>query len=254
MHQTLGIPLYVLDSPYQPEGGCMDSDNMVYSESQLEDLVSFLEKQTGTAFNPNSLREKLDISRRSSDIQAEIYEMRKAVPSPMGAGDAYTVVWPGMVMAGTKECDEFYQKLREEVSYRIKNKTAIVPEEKFRVLWSGLPFWYNMALLNYFEEFGGVVAIENAYFRSQKSLPSQHDDPIKDMAISSTKRRPYAGDIEERIQLTLDIVRDYHVDGVVLAYNTSCRLMYTSNAIWPMSVPIRKVKSRPGWTPLSRGC
>ena len=56
MHQTMGVPLYVLDSPYQPEGGCMESENMVYSESQLRDLVSFLEEQTGKAFDPDKLR------------------------------------------------------------------------------------------------------------------------------------------------------------------------------------------------------
>jgi benzoyl-CoA reductase/2-hydroxyglutaryl-CoA dehydratase subunit BcrC/BadD/HgdB len=204
----------------------MDAANVVYTESQLNDFVGFLEEQTGSRLDRNKLRLKLDMSRRASDIQTEIYEMRKAVPSPMGAGDAYTVVWPGMVLTGTKACDDFYEKLRAEVSGRVENRIGIVPEEKFRLLWSGLPFWYNMALLNYFEKFGGVVAIENAYFRSQKSLPSQHEDPIKDMAISSTKRRSYAGDIEERIGLTLDIVRDYHIDGVVLAYNTSCRMMY----------------------------
>lgn len=226
MHQTLDIPIYVLDSPYQPDGGCMDDSNITYSESQLTDFVAFLEDQTGTKLNRDKLRTRLDTSRRASDIQLEIYEMRKAVPSPMGAGDAYTVVWPGMYLTGTKVCDEFYQHLQAEVSERIKKKIGIVPEEKFRLLWSGLPLWYNMALLNYFEEFGGVVAIENAYFRSQKSLPSQHEDPIKDMAISSTMRRGYAGDIEDRIQLTLDIVKDYKIDGVVLAYNTSCRMMY----------------------------
>jgi len=226
MSRTLDLPLYVLDAPCQPEGGCTEVANVTYTESQLEDFVAFLEEQTGTKLDRGKLREKLDLARRAHDIQLEIYEMRKAIPSPMGAGDAYTVVWPGMYMAGTKECDEFYQRLRAEVSERIEKKIGIVPEEKFRLLWSGLPFWYNMALLNYFEDFGGVVAIENVYFRYEKSLPPQHDDPIKDMAISSTIHRPYAGDIEQRAQLTLDIVRDYHVDGVILAYNPSCRLMY----------------------------
>lgn len=226
MSRTLKLPLYVLDAPYQPQGGCTEDVNVAYTESQLEDLVAFLEGQTGTKLDRDRLRHKLDLARRAHDIQVEIYEMRKAIPSPMGAGDAYTVVWPGMYMAGTRECDEFYQRLRAEVSERIQNKVGIVPEEKFRLLWSGLPFWYNMALLNYFEDFGGVVAIENAYFRYQHSLPRQHDDPIKDMAIYSTIHRPYAGDIEQRAQLTLDIIRDYHVDGVILAYNPSCRLMY----------------------------
>ncbi|MBA7635833.1 (R)-phenyllactyl-CoA dehydratase alpha subunit [subsurface metagenome] len=226
MSRTLNLPLYVLDAPCQPEGGCADIANVTYTESQLEDFVTFLEEQTGTKLDRGKLREKLDLARRAHDIQVGIYEMRKAIPSPMGAGDAYTVVWPGMYLAGTRECDEFYKKLRAEVSERIEKKIGIVPEEKFRLLWSGLPFWYNMALLNYFEDFGGVVAIENAYFRYEKSLPPQHEDPIKDMAISSTTHRPYAGDIEQRVQLTLDIVRDYHVDGVILAYNPSCRLMY----------------------------
>ena len=226
MSRTLNLPMYVLDAPCQPEGGCADIANVTYTESQLEDFVTFLEEQTGTKLDRGKLREKLDLARRAHDIQVGIYEMRKAIPSPMGAGDAYTVVWPGMYLGGTRECDEFYKKLRAEVSERIEKKIGIVPEEKFRLLWSGLPFWYNMALLNYFEDFGGVVAIENAYFRYEKSLPPQHEDPIKDMAISSTTHRPYAGDIEQRVQLTLDIVRDYHVDGVILAYNPSCRLMY----------------------------
>jgi len=226
MSRTLNLPLYVLDAPCQPEGGCTEVANVTYTESQLEDFVAFLEEQTGTKLDRGKLRGKLDLARRAYDIQAEIYEMRKAIPSPMGAGDAYTVVWPGMYMAGTKECDEFYQRLQAEVSERIEKKIGIVPEEKFRLLWSGLPFWYNMALLNYFEDFGGVVAIENVYFRYEKSLPPQHEDPIKDMAISSTIHRPYAGDIQQRVQITLDIIRDYHVDGVILAYNPSCRLMY----------------------------
>ncbi|MBN1381734.1 MAG: 2-hydroxyacyl-CoA dehydratase [Deltaproteobacteria bacterium] len=226
MQRTLNIPLYVLDAPYQPGGGCMDEANIVYTESQLLDFVTFLEGQTRSKLDREKLRAGIDLSRRSADIQTEIYEMRKAVPSPMSAGDAYTVVWPGMYMAGTKECDDFYARLRAEVNHRIVNKIGVVPEEKFRLLWSGLPFWYNMALLNYFEDFGGVVAIENAYFRSEKSFPPQHHDPIKDMAITSTIKRPYAGDLEQRLQLTLDIVKDYRIDGVILAYNPSCRLMY----------------------------
>jgi len=226
MQQTLDIPLFVLDAPYQPGGGCTEPAHMVYTESQLLELVSFLEEQTGRKLNKEQLRARIDLSRRSADIQTEIYEMRRAVPSPLSAGDAYTVVWPGMYMAGTRECDDFYARLRAEVNDRIANKIGVVPEEKFRLLWSGLPFWYNMALLNYFEDFGGVVAIENAYFRNEKSCPSQHPDPIKDMAITSTMRRHYAGDLEQRLQLTLDIVRDYSIDGVVLAYNPSCRLMY----------------------------
>jgi benzoyl-CoA reductase/2-hydroxyglutaryl-CoA dehydratase subunit BcrC/BadD/HgdB len=226
MARTLDLPLYVLDSPYQPVGGCTDLDNVAYTESQLRGLIAFLEEQTGTKLDPAHLRQRVELAAKANDIQVEIYEMRKHVPSPMSAGDAYTVVWPGMYLIGTKECDQFYEQLRAEVRERIANKVGIVPEEKFRLLWSGLPFWYNMALMNYFEEKGGVVAIENAYFRHRRSLPQQDEDPVRDMALRSTMQRAYAGSIEERIDLTVEIARDYKIDGVILSYNPSCRLFY----------------------------
>jgi len=144
----------------------------------------------------------------------------------MGAGDAYTAVWPGMYLTGTEECDRFYRELRAEMRERIEAGIGIVPEERLRLMWSGLPFWYNMSLMNYFEEKGGVVAIENAFFRQLRSLPPQDQDPVRDMALRSTLRRGYAGGIGERIDLTVEVAREYAIDGVILSYNPSCRIFY----------------------------
>lgn len=226
MARTLDLPVYVLDSPYQPTGGCTDLDKVAYTESQLRGLIAFLEEQTGTRLDPARLHQRIELAAEANDIQVEIYEMRKHVPSPMSAGDAYTVVWPGMYLIGTKECDQFYEQLRTEVRGRMANNVGIVPDEKFRLMWSGLPFWYNMALMNYFEEKGGVVAIENAFFRQLRSLPQQDEDPVRDLALRSTMRRAYAGSIGERIDLTVEVAREYRVDGVILSYNPSCRLFY----------------------------
>jgi benzoyl-CoA reductase/2-hydroxyglutaryl-CoA dehydratase subunit BcrC/BadD/HgdB len=93
-------------------------------------------------------------------------------------------------------------------------------------MWSALPLWYNMSLMNYFEAKGGVVAIENAFFRQLRSLPQQDEDPVRDMALRSTMRRGYAGGIGERIDITVEVAREYSIDGVILSYNPSCRLFY----------------------------
>ena len=63
-------------------------------------------------------------------------------------------------------------------------------------------------------------------YRHQRSFPVQDPDPVRDMAMSSTMRRPYAQSIGERIDLTLDMCREYKVDGVILSYNPSCRMFY----------------------------
>jgi len=228
MSRALNIPLHVHDAPHQPDGASDSAINADYTERELRGLVAFLEEQTGARFNPERLRKRLDLSRQTSDIMFEINELRKAVPCPMGSADMFTAVWPAMYMAGTKECEDFYSKLRAEVEEKIAKGIGVVPEEKFRLMWSGIPFWYNMSLLNYVEDFGGVVVIEGFYRSRERRLRAQDDDPIRDMALSSTRQRGWPATIINSIDDVLDAVKEYRINGVVLSFNPSCRLSYVS--------------------------
>lgn len=228
MSRVLSIPLHVHDAPSLPDGAFNSPIAAGYTESELRNLVSFLEKQTGNTFDPDRLRRRLAISRQTSDIMYEISQLRKAVPSPMGSADMFTAVWPAMYLAGTKECADFYKKLQAEIEYRIAQKIGIVPEEKFRIMWSGIPFWYDMRLINYVEDFGGVVALETFYRTRERRLPPQDDDPIKDMALSSVRQRGYPSGIGAAIEDILDAVKEYKIDGVILSYNPSCRMLLIS--------------------------
>ena len=230
MSRVLNIPLHVHDAPHQPDGGCDSATNAAYTERELRSLVAFLEEQTGTKFDPDKLRHRLNLSRQTSDIMFDINELRKAVPSPMGSADMFTAVWPAMYLVGTKECEDFYRKLRAEVEDRIARGIGVVPEEKFRLMWSGIPFWYDMSLINYVENFGGAVVIESFYRSRERRLPPQDDDPIRDMALISTRQRTFPQSIITSIDDLLDAVKEYKCDGVVLSFNPSCRLLYVSQA------------------------
>jgi len=226
MNRALNLPLHVHDAPHQPDGACDLAANAEYTERELRSLVAFLEEQTGNKYDPERLRKRLELSRQTSEIMFDINELRKAVPCPMGSADMFTAVWPAMYMVGTKECEDFYQKLRAEVEERIAKGIGVVPEEKFRLMWSGIPFWYNMSLLNYVEDFGGVVAIEGFYRSRERRLPPQHDDPIKDMALRSIRQRTFPSSIIISIDDLMDAVKEYKIDGVILSFNPSCRLSY----------------------------
>lgn len=228
MQSSLNLPLHVYDAPYQPDGGTDSAANVEYLESELRGLVAFLEEQTGNRLEQEKLRTRLELSRQTSDIMYDINQLRKAVPSPMGSADMFTAVWPAMYMAGTSECEEFYKKLREEIQGHISRGTGVVPGEKFRLMWSGIPFWYDMQLLNYVENFGGIVAIEDFYRSRERRLPSQHDDPIKDMAIRTTRQRTHPSTIDESIEDVMNAVSEYKIDGLILSFNPSCRMIYVS--------------------------
>ncbi len=228
MSRALNIPLHVHDAPHQPDGASDSAINAEHTECELRSLVTFLEEQTGNKFDPDKLRQRLALARQTSDIMYEINQLRKAVPCPMGSADMFTAVWPAMYMVGTKECDDFYQRLQAEIKERMAKGIGIVPEEKFRLMWSGIPFWYDMSLINYVENFGGVVAMESFYRSRERRLTPQDDDPIKDMALRSTRQRAFPSSIIASIDDLMDAVKEYKIDGVILSFNPSCRMLYVS--------------------------
>jgi len=228
MSRALNLPLHVHDAPHQPDGASDSAINAEYTECELRGLVAFLEEQTGTRFDPDRLKQRLAVSRQTSEIIFDINELRKAVPCPMGSADMFTAIWPALYLAGTKECEDFYKRLQTEIEERIARGSGVVPEEKFRLMWSGIPFWYDMRLINYVEDFGGVVAVEGFYRSRERRLPPQDDDPIRDMALRSTRQRGFPGSVIASIDDLLDAVKEYSIDGVVLSFNPSCRLAYVS--------------------------
>jgi benzoyl-CoA reductase/2-hydroxyglutaryl-CoA dehydratase subunit BcrC/BadD/HgdB len=232
MADMFDAPIYLLEFPEMPpetrqgassgeevlimvQIGSKDAPHLMgYTVQQYQGLVRFLEEQTGKKLDPNKLEEIRARSRDVGKLRKEINEYRKAIPTPMGAADGYTAMFPGTYLPGTKISDEFYTKLREEVKYRLDNKIGIVPEEKFRLAWSGIPFWYNMGLINYFEDYGGVVVIDTQYGAAGTTINT------------SSPRQPKRWGINRTVASVVRAVIDYNLDGVILSYTPTCRALY----------------------------
>lgn len=233
MAEMLGVPIYLLEVPQMPPAGRAgpvgsnvpteqagiqvgreDAPHLeAYAMSQYQGLIEFLEKQTGRTIDSQKLFEAQRASKRVGKLRREINEYRKHIPTPMGAGDAFTAMFPGMYMPGTKEADEFYEKLRAEVKQRIDNRIGIVNPERFRLAWSGIPFWYNMGLINYFEEKGGVVVIDTQYGSAATT-------------INEVTRQPGRWGMNGMVASVVRAVVDYNIDGVILSYTPTCRALY----------------------------
>lgn len=234
MGELLNVPVFILEAPEMPpEGrdgahikasemetagiqiGRKDAPHLMgFGGQNYADFLKFLEEQCGHPMNQQKFMEIQKAAGRVSKIRREINEYRKAIPTPMGSADAFAAMFPGMYMPGTKLADDFYTKLRAEVRERMQKKVGIVPEEKFRLVWSGIPFWYNMGLINYFEERGGVVVIDTAY--GAAALTSD----------INPKRRPKKWGMNGMVASVVRAVVDYNCDGAVLSYTPTCRALY----------------------------
>ena len=229
--RTYGVPLFLLDVPYNIGGGDsehLDPVHVDYYVSQLGDLFAFLERQTGRRMDLDRLSEILAVSDWTSRLWLEIQEYRRCVPCPMDARDAFSAVYFMLCVPGSEVAVEFYTRLRDEVRERVKSGVGVVEDERFRLVWDNLPLWYNLKVFDYLNSLGAVVVAEvfshtwAGGLDSARPLESLARKYLPNMANSSVKRR---------VDIVLSLVKDFHANGLVLPLNRGCRMMSIGETI-----------------------
>jgi len=225
MSQRLGVPLFTFDRPERSFNGIMQHPKpheVRYYKSQMEDFLQFAAEITGNKYNEDRLNECIEWSYKTNELRLEILELRKAVPSPMGCADGFATMYPGMYCSGTEKAYLYYKALRDEVKAKVDAGIGQIDNERFRLLWFGIPLWFNMGIFNYFEPMGGVFAYEPAYNPSPWPVRT-NGDPLEYIATrtlspGSTMNSVIPGIIEQ--------CREYSISGGVLAYLITCRAVY----------------------------
>jgi benzoyl-CoA reductase/2-hydroxyglutaryl-CoA dehydratase subunit BcrC/BadD/HgdB len=238
--QYWNLPMFVYDDPAPPlEADPKDertaSRYINYYLGQYKELVAFLEKVTGRKMDWDRLSQILENGQEIWRLSYEINQLRKAIPAPMATQDHMAAVLPFWILTGAEKALDFARKLHKEVQDRVNNKIGVLPNEKYRLLWSGMATYHNMGIFNYFEKQGAVFAIETEYL---PNIPVELDvsNPLEALAKREyySGRRPRSipggsklGDatMEYPLELFLEIIKDYHIDGVVMHSVRSCRLV-----------------------------
>ena len=230
------VPLHIYDAQSPPDDvDCRSpevADQYVnHNLTQLRSLVAFLEGHTGRKLDEDKLAETLSKSQEAELLWWEVNQLRKAVPAPMPSQDFFSSMAVGMYMKGSQEAIDFNRELRDEVKERIEKGIGVIPVEKYRLLWGGIPMWFNMGIFNYFESLAAVFAIETSYGHGNRhEIDINRDDPLEALV-----RRNYWQMVENRVESEevecgssqadkfLEYVRDYSIDGVIMHNTRSCR-------------------------------
>ena len=238
------VPFFSLDAPVMPPR--YDQNEIVFPElwgshyahrvgkeamdycvAQLENYISFLEEHTGRRMDWDRLRETMVLADELYRLFQRILELRRTVPCPAGGEDMNTLVFYLVCLAGTPEALDAAREVAAEVEERVAHGKGVVPEERFRLIFDGIPPWFNMGLFNYFHKFG-AVSVEEFYPRTWCG----HVDPNKPLEslalkymLSTTALASYTSARE----LTMDRTRNYKVDGAILWNLPTCRLMCSTS-------------------------
>lgn len=225
------VPLFILDVPYNTTGrdsAHLDKDHVGFYVSQLQELFDFLEKQTGRKLDLDRLCETCALSNWTSQLWTEIQDYRKTVPSPMDARDAFSAVFFMLCLPGSQPAVDFYTQLRDELRERSANRIGAVEKERFRLIWDNLPLWWNLKIFEYLNSLGAVVVAEVFSHVWAGSLDSSH--PLESLARKYLPNLANSS-VQRRIDIIVNLAKDFHADGVILPTNWGCRMMSIGETI-----------------------
>jgi benzoyl-CoA reductase/2-hydroxyglutaryl-CoA dehydratase subunit BcrC/BadD/HgdB len=210
----------------------------------LRGLVAFLEEQTGKKMDYDRLRELVDLSDRTWNLIDETYKLRRAVPCPMGTGDAMNTMVPINFMMATQKAYDFFVDLKKELEEKIAKGEGEVENEKYRLMWGGgLPAWFALNDFNYFNSKGASFPVETTYRMvaplNEMDIP-ETKDPIDHLAwrwlgfwtfwYDKAKKRPGS---EPDVEHLINWIEEYKIDGVVMHEAFSCRTWHVG-LIWQL--------------------
>jgi len=159
LQKVLDCPMLFLDAPFRD-----DRDSVKYYAGQLKDqLIPFVEEQTGRKFDIDRFREVVEESNRAYEALVDTRETYRVKPAPhfgMLRLLSYMLFIHG---AGRPETTETIRLFCDDATRRVREGRTEGPfPEKHRVMWVHVPPTYDYELFPWMEEhFGATVVVDS---------------------------------------------------------------------------------------------
>jgi benzoyl-CoA reductase subunit B len=240
-----GTQAFVLDIPgkrfesWRPLPGTPQYEaDKRWVEGQLHDLIARCEEITGTRFDSDRLAEVEANVNEMIRLWVEVLKLNRSRPAPYNSIlDGLTYIGVLNAWRGTLEGVTYMRLLRDEVADRVARGVGRIPDERFRLIFSGTPCYVNMRrMVELFESRGGAFAASDYLTYAAGGLDSSglfYDPsrPLESLAEVTTLASQLGLSNHFFSHHTLaQQVKDYAADGIVYHGIKSCRTVATSMA------------------------
>lgn len=228
--QRYKVPLYIIDVPHVTSNTTNKQKEYYqsYVEEQMLELMDWISEITKKEYNEEKSREVITNSYELSEYWIKIFELRKTIPCPVSTKDTFGGIFPLFTMPGLKEPIRVFKKMYQETQKRVDNGIGALENEQFRLLFEGIPFWYNLKFFGVLERWGAIIVFEPYTYSFGKFLdPTMTKDYIINNPIKAMSKIMlsfwYIYDLETRVKEFKRVIKEWKIDGVILHNNLSCR-------------------------------
>jgi len=219
-------PLVFVNTPRVMDPSGMPDFYVDFAKEEIKCAIKEIESILNITIGSEKLAHAVHQSDKTVAYWQKLLALQKCVPAPLGLSDLSNALFVLIVMAGTLEGADLMEKIYHETSQRVTEGKGILDrkEEKHRLLWLNIPFWYNLKILGYFEDRGCAFPISDycQYIWGVTRMDSRN--PLEGLA-----RKALGGELntslDDHIDRLIEDIQDYHIDGVIAHSNRSCRVL-----------------------------
>ncbi len=224
------------DPPKRNAEARLENDRR-YVEAQIRELITSCEELTGKKLDMDRLREVLGYANRMSASWKRVLELNAASPSLFNAlTDGTIYLGVANALRGTKEGAEYFEDLVEELEYKAKNTIGTLTDEKYRLLFVGVPCYpIFRRFTELFTDWGGTfVGSTYLWFASggaNKGFQYDLERPLESLAegvLLSVRDAMDSMFHQDRVLETM--IDDLDADGIIYHPIKSCRTVSTGLA------------------------
>ena len=228
--ERLNVPHFTIDVPHVVSNTNNRQREYFkkYIVEQLWELLDFIAELTGQEFDPEKGREIALNSYELGKIWQDVFELRKNIPCPVSTRDTFGGLFPLFTMTGLKSPIKLYRRMYREAKQRVENGIGALEKEEFRLMFEGIPFWYNLKFFANLERWNAIIVYEpyvyafTKYTNPDLTKDDVINNPVEcmaDLVLSFW----YIYDLKTRVKKFKETVKDWKIDGVLLHNNMSCR-------------------------------
>lgn len=201
-----------------------------YVEYQLRELIALCEEITGKKFDIGRLCETMQYTNEMSAAWQRVLEVNKAMPAPFNALNEGTIyLGVANALRGSAEGAKFFKDLVQEMEYKAAHNIGTLHEEKYRLTFVGVPCYpIFRRFYELFAEWGGAF-VNSTYLgfaAGGMDLGFQYDlnHPMESLAEGTLLSLRHAMDaMFFQNEWLVEMVKAYHIDGIVYHPIKSCR-------------------------------
>jgi benzoyl-CoA reductase/2-hydroxyglutaryl-CoA dehydratase subunit BcrC/BadD/HgdB len=221
------VPLFVIHDPYVWDEAD-EEDAIEEVTRQLRELIVFLEDLTERRFDWDRYRETMKVAKDTAKLRIDTMDLAcQTVPSPATVFDWTALLALINYLIGLPEGREIALRVRQEVLSRIERKEGAIIPEKHRLYWDGIMMWPYLGRLAKKCAALDANAIwarycSNSFWQWPDRI--NMDDPLRGNAAQVVGLH-FNRNIDWLIETVTETCRRYHIDGLLVHANLTCRTM-----------------------------